>query len=217
MNAARTISSHIPLGLQPLKEFLRGAVLRGRFQRLDDGTYSANFRNLPPPVYLPLLRNEVVSVSVIFMDDPNFSDLQIFKGMKLRELWLAGCAHVSDLAPLRDMQLKVLNLNRTGVTDLTPLTALPLVDLSLDGCTKITDYHRFSPAEIRVKANAPLVLEVTNADGLADEFDSDSLKVEKVIAGGQKALVRIRPLAPGRYPFMGEYHAKTAQGVVVAE
>ena len=126
--------------LKPLKEFLRGAVLRGRFQRLDDGTYSANFRNLPPPVYLPLLRNEVVSVSVIFMDDPNFSDLQIFKGMKLRELWLAGCAHVSDLAPLRDMQLKVLNLNRTGVTDLTPLTALPLVDLSLDGCTKITDF-----------------------------------------------------------------------------
>lgn len=77
--------------------------------------------------------------------------------------------------------------------------------------------HRFTPAEVHVKANAPVVLEVTNADGLADEFDSDTLKVEKVIAGGQKAMVRIRPLSPGRYPFMGEYHAKTAQGVVVAE
>ena len=77
--------------------------------------------------------------------------------------------------------------------------------------------HRFAPAEVHVKANAPVVLEVTNADGVADEFDSDTLKVEKVIAGGQKALVRIRPLAPGRYPFMGEYNAKTAQGVVVAE
>ena len=77
--------------------------------------------------------------------------------------------------------------------------------------------HQFSPAEIRVKANTPVVLEITNADGLADEFDSESLKVEKVIAGGQKGLVRLRPLARGRYSFMGEYHAKTAQGVVVAE
>jgi len=29
--------------------------------------------------------------------------------------------------------------------------------------------------------------------------------------------VRLRPLSPGRYPFMGEYHSQTAQGVVVAE
>ena len=126
--------------LKPLREFLHGAALRGRFQRLSDGTYSANFRNLPPPVYLPLLRNEVVSVSVIFLDDPNFSDLSLFTGMKLRELWLAGCTHVTDLAPLRDMQLKVLNLNRTGVSDLSPLVGMPLVDLSLDACTKITDF-----------------------------------------------------------------------------
>ena len=77
--------------------------------------------------------------------------------------------------------------------------------------------HVFSPAEITVKANQPFVLEVTNADAVADEFDSDSLKREKVIAGGQKGIVRIDPLPPGRYPFMGEYHAKTAQGVVVVQ
>jgi heme/copper-type cytochrome/quinol oxidase subunit 2 len=77
--------------------------------------------------------------------------------------------------------------------------------------------HKFSPAEIEVKANQPVVIEVTNADGVAEEFDSDSLKVEKVVAGGQKGTVRLRPLPPGRYPFMGEYHAKTAQGVVIAK
>ena len=125
--------------LKPLHEFLRGAALRGRFQRLTDGTYSANLRGLPSQLYLPLLRNEVVSVSVIFLDDPNFSDLSLFNGIKLRELWLAGCARVTDLAPLHDMQLKVLNLNRTAVSDLTPLVGMPLVDLSLEGCTKITD------------------------------------------------------------------------------
>ncbi len=125
--------------LKPLREYLKGPALRGRFHRLEDGTYSANLRNLPPPIYLPLLRSQVVSVSVIFLEDPNFSDLSVFQGMKLRELWLAGCTRVSDLTPLRDMQLKVLNLNRTGVSDLSPLVGMPLVDLSLDGCTKIND------------------------------------------------------------------------------
>ena len=126
--------------LKPLREYLRGKALHGRFQRLEDGTYSANLRSLPPTAYMPLLRNEVVSVSVIYLDDPSFSDLSIFTGMKLREIWLSGCTHVTDLSPLRDMQLKVLNLNRTGVQDLSPLTAMPLVELSLDGCTKITDF-----------------------------------------------------------------------------
>ena len=127
--------------LKPLREYLRGAALRGRFTRLADGTYSANLRGLPPPIYLPLLKNEVVSVSAIFLDDSNFSDLSIFSGMKLHELWLAGCAHVTDLSPLRDMQLKVLNLNRTSVSDLKPLAGMPLLDLSLDSCTKITDFR----------------------------------------------------------------------------
>jgi hypothetical protein len=30
-------------------------------------------------------------------------------------------------------------------------------------------------------------------------------------------MVRLRPLAPGRYAFMGEYHSDTAKGVVIAE
>lgn len=77
--------------------------------------------------------------------------------------------------------------------------------------------HKFLPAEIHVKANAPSEITLTNADATAEEFDSSALKVEKVVAGGAKGTVRLRPLAPGRYPFMGEYHSDTAQGVVVAE
>ncbi len=77
--------------------------------------------------------------------------------------------------------------------------------------------HRFSPAEITVTANQPAVIALTNADEVAEEFDSDTLKVEKVVAGGQKGMVRLRPLPPGRYPFMGEYNSKTAQGVVIAK
>jgi heme/copper-type cytochrome/quinol oxidase subunit 2 len=77
--------------------------------------------------------------------------------------------------------------------------------------------HQFTPNQIKVPANKPIVLNVTNADALAEEFDSSALKVEKVIAGGQSGIVRIHPLRPGRYAFMGEYHSATAQGVVIAQ
>jgi hypothetical protein len=46
---------------------------------------------------------------------------------------------------------------------------------------------------------------------------AQELKVEKIIPGKSKGLVRIGPLDPGRYEFMGEFHADTAKGVVVAE
>ena len=77
--------------------------------------------------------------------------------------------------------------------------------------------HVFSPAAIHVKAGIPNVIALTNNDDTAEEFDSTSLKVEKVVAAHSAGNVRLRPLSPGKYPFMGEYHADTAQGVVIAE
>ena len=77
--------------------------------------------------------------------------------------------------------------------------------------------HKFSPAQIHVKANTPSVIALTNRDATAEEFDSTALKIEKVVAGNSSGNVRLRALAPGKYPFMGEYHSDTAQGVVIAE
>ncbi|HWY63379.1 MAG TPA: cupredoxin domain-containing protein [Rhizomicrobium sp.] len=77
--------------------------------------------------------------------------------------------------------------------------------------------HKFTPAEIHVKANSPTTVILTNNDDQTEEFDSTSLKVEKVVAGHSTGQMRWRPLAPGRYPFMGEFHSDTAQGVVIAE
>ncbi len=77
--------------------------------------------------------------------------------------------------------------------------------------------HVFVPAEIRIPPNTPIQLLVRNEDATADEFDSTALRVEKVIGGGSQGVVRLRGLAPGRYPFMGEFHASTAQGVVIVE
>ena len=43
------------------------------------------------------------------------------------------------------------------------------------------------------------------------------LGIEKVIPAGGKARFRVRPLKPGRYAFVGEYHEATTKGVVVVE
>ena len=77
--------------------------------------------------------------------------------------------------------------------------------------------HRFEPTEIEVPAGQQLTLSVTNQDVTPEEFESDDFDAEKVIAGGQNAVIRIGPLDPGRYEFYGEYHEDTAKGVIVAK
>jgi hypothetical protein len=77
--------------------------------------------------------------------------------------------------------------------------------------------HKFEPAEIRVPAGKRVSIFVSNEDVTPEEFDSSALKVEKVIPGKSKGLVRIGPLDPGRYEFIGEFNAETAKGVVIAE
>jgi len=86
-----------------------------------------------------------------------------------------------------------------------------------DDLTLTLKDHKFTPAEIKVPANQRVQLTVINDDATPEEFDSKSLKVEKVVAGKSKGIVRIGPLKPGRYNFIGEYHEATAKGVVVAE
>ncbi len=66
-------------------------------------------------------------------------------------------------------------------------------------------------------ANQAVTLKVTNEDPTPEEFESHDLDVEKIIAGGQSAIIRLQPLDAGPYSFFGEFHEDTAQGVLVAE
>jgi plastocyanin len=77
--------------------------------------------------------------------------------------------------------------------------------------------HRFEPSELEVPAGKDLTLKVTNAGATAEEFESNDFDAEKVIAGGQTAVIKIAPLDPGRYEFFGEYHEDSAKGVLVAK
>ncbi len=77
--------------------------------------------------------------------------------------------------------------------------------------------HRFEPAELRVPSGQKLKLIVNNQDATPEEFESHKLNREKVIPGKSKAVIFIGPLAPGQYPFVGEFNEKTARGTLIAE
>jgi plastocyanin domain-containing protein len=86
----------------------------------------------------------------------------------------------------------------------------PEFNLALEG-------HKFTPDRIEVPAGKKVKLVVENKDATPEEFDSSTLKIEKVIPGKSKATIFVGPLKPGEYKFAGEYNAKTAQGVIVAK
>lgn len=77
--------------------------------------------------------------------------------------------------------------------------------------------HRFEPAEIHIPANTKIKLLVENQDATPEEFESHPLNREKVIPPRTTVSIYIGPLKPGSYPFVGEFHEKTARGVVIAE
>jgi len=76
--------------------------------------------------------------------------------------------------------------------------------------------HRFQPSQIRAPANRPISIRVKNLDSAPMEFESNSLRVEKVIAPGSDGVVNVRALAPGRYEFFDDFHQET-RGVLVVE
>ena len=76
--------------------------------------------------------------------------------------------------------------------------------------------HKFTPDRIEVPAGKKVKFLVENKDATPEEFESESLKIEKVIPGKSKATIFIGPLKAGEYKFVGEFNEKTAKGVIVA-
>src|SRR6516162_4292897 len=75
--------------------------------------------------------------------------------------------------------------------------------------------HRFQPAEIHAPANVSIELRVKNLDSAPMEFESVSLRVEKVVTGNGEGIIRLRPLAPGRYEFFDDFHQETRGALIV--
>ena len=77
--------------------------------------------------------------------------------------------------------------------------------------------HRFTPSELVVPADEKVKLTIRNEDSTPEEFESRSLKREKIIPGKSQAVISIGPLKPGTYEFFGEFHESTARGRVVVK
>jgi plastocyanin len=106
------------------------------------------------------------------------------------------------------------------------ILALTVAVLTLPACagnawaqeiTVTIKQHRFEPTEIRIPAGKRVTIYVVNEDPTPEEFESISMKVEKIIPGKSKGLVRVGPLTPGRYDFFGDFNQATAKGVLIAE
>jgi len=75
--------------------------------------------------------------------------------------------------------------------------------------------HKFEPAELTVPAGKKIKLLVENQDTTPEEFESNELNREKIVVGKGTITVFLGPLDAGRYPFFGDFHQETAQGVLV--
>jgi hypothetical protein len=76
--------------------------------------------------------------------------------------------------------------------------------------------NKFEPAEVSVPAGVKAELVIRNEQKTPAEFESHSLKREKVIPPGGLASIFVGPLKPGRYEFIDDFHPAT-KGVVVVK
>lgn len=73
----------------------------------------------------------------------------------------------------------------------------------------------FQPSEVRAPADRPVVFRVKNLDGKAMEFESKSLRVEKVVAAKSEGVINVRPLKAGRYEFYDDFNEKARGALTV--
>ena len=83
--------------------------------------------------------------------------------------------------------------------------------------TVVIKDHVFDPQELKVPAGKVVELTVDNQDPTPEEFESPTLRVEKIIPGNSKGKVRFGPLTADSYLFFGDFNQATARGVVTAE
>ena len=96
---------------------------------------------------------------------------------------------------------------------------LPLSTASAQQTTEIQISYsngQFQPREVHAPVDKPVVFRVRNLDGKAMEFESTSLRVEKVVASKSQGVINVRALKAGRYEFYDDFNEK-ARGALVVE
>ncbi len=99
------------------------------------------------------------------------------------------------------------------------LAAAPAAALAEDAAVYdvVVNNGRIDPARLEVPAGRRIKLTLSNAGAGPAEFENLDLRVEKVLAPGARSFVVIHPLKPGSYKFVDEFHADTAQLMLIAK
>jgi len=101
---------------------------------------------------------------------------------------------------------------------LAPLALAPAAPARADDPTfqVVFEDGKIEPLRIEVPAKTRIRLELVNKGASPAEFESKPLRLEKVIAPHSQAVLVIRTLDPGEYPFFDDFHPDAPQAVVVA-
>jgi hypothetical protein len=104
---------------------------------------------------------------------------------------------------------------------LSLLCATALFVASPSFAQQVTEIHltyskgQFQPKEVSAPADKPISFRIKNLDAKAMEFESTSLRVEKVVAAGSDGVVNVRALKPGRYEFYDDFNDKARGALTV--
>jgi hypothetical protein len=99
------------------------------------------------------------------------------------------------------------------------VAVLPVSPLQAQQATEIQVTYskgQFQPGQVSAPADKPIVFRVKNLDAKAMEFESKSLRVEKVVAANSEGIINVRALKPGRYEFYDDFN-ETARGALTVQ
>jgi hypothetical protein len=115
--------------------------------------------------------------------------------------------------PTKDNPMRVFALPLLALITLAAPAALA-EPAPLD-VTLVLKNHRFAPGTITAPPGRKVRILLINQDPAGEEFDSHDLDVEEDVTPNGRTSFTVGPLKPGRYSFMGEFHAQTAEGEMV--
>jgi heme/copper-type cytochrome/quinol oxidase subunit 2 len=104
---------------------------------------------------------------------------------------------------------------------LAAISAIAMLPVSPSQAQQATEVQvtyskgQFQPSELSAPADKPIALRVKNLDAKAMEFESKSLRVEKVVAANSEGVINVRALKPGRYEFYDDFNEKARGALTV--
>jgi heme/copper-type cytochrome/quinol oxidase subunit 2 len=126
-----------------------------------------------------------------------------------------------DLSQLRRKGRNVSALNALMKKLAMASIATALLAASTAFAQQVTEIHltyskgQFQPNQVSAPADKPISFRIKNLDAKAMEFESTSLRVEKVVAAGTEGVVNVRALKPGRYEFYDDFNDKARGALMV--